>query len=237
MTVVTDRKPDRSGWDDPVTPGGRLASRAVGSPPPRRRPPRSREPAPDRTRSRALGLAGVAGLFVVLVVVVVLLAGSGGGDAGAGETTATATASATPEPTATPKPMPTRVPLTPDEKLDRQDDIDLVRSRGYDVVSRRDWKPDDTLQVLIGRSSSGGELAFFFVDGQYLGNDSMDSSGRLRLRETDDLSVTLRYGTYASGDPAEAPSGEPVDVEFRYEGGRVSPVEPIPEVTERTPGG
>lgn len=184
--------------------------------------------------SRGLAVAGVVGLFVVLILIVTTI--SGGGDDGEEAASApTATATPTEEPTRTPKPTPTVTPLTPDQKLDRQDDIDVVRSRGFEVVSKRDWKPDDTLQVLIGRSSSGGELAFFFVDGQYLGNDSSDTSGRLRVRRTDDLSVTLRYGIYAPGDEAARPSEDPIDVEFRYEGGQVTPAAAIPDVSQRNP--
>ena len=149
---------------------------------PPKRPVPGRRPPPDPMRSRILALAGVVGLFVVLILIVTTISGGGDDD---GETAAapTATATPTPKPTRTPKPKPTAVPLTPDEKLDRQNDIDVVRSRGFEIVNKRDWKPDDTLQVLIGRSTSGGELAFFFVDGQYLGNDSSDTSGKLRAAQ------------------------------------------------------
>lgn len=197
----------------------------------------SRRPPPDRTLSRVLGVAGVVGLFVVLIVVVSLLGSAGGDDDDAsGETAATATATATAAPTRTPKPKPTAVPLTPDEKLDRQDDIDVVRSKGFDVVNRGNWKPDDTLQVLIGRSSSGGYLAFFFVDGQYLGNDSSDLSAKLKVKATDDLTVTLTYGIYQSGDDPAKPTGDPISVPFRYEAGAVSPAIAIPAPEQRTPG-
>lgn len=199
-----------------------------------KRPLPTRKPPPDPTLARALAVAGVVALFVVLILIVTTISG-GGGDDEESAAAPTATATATPEPTRTPKPKPTVTPLTPDEKLDRQDDIDVVRSRGFDVVDNHDWKPDDTLQVLIGRSSSGGELAFFFVDGQYLGNDSTDTSARLRVKRTDDLTVTLRYGIYAPGDSAEKPSDDPIEVDFRYEGGRVSPASAIPDVSQRNP--
>ncbi len=203
---------------------------------PPRKPVPGRRPPPDQNRARALAVAGLVGLFLILIVIVVMI--SGGGD-DEGEKTASepkATATATPKPTRTPKPKPTAVPLTPDEKLDRQDDIDIVRSRGFDVVKKTDWKPKDTLQVLIGRSSSGGELAFFFVDGQYLGNDSSDASSRLRVKSTDDVSVTLRYGIYEPGDTAAKPSDD-FDIDFRYEGGRVQPSSAIPAVSQRTASG
>jgi hypothetical protein len=199
------------------------------------RPPVGQRPPPDRTLSRVLGIAGVVGLFVVLIVMVSLI-GGGGDDDSSEQAVATPAVTATPKPTRTPKPKKTPVPLTPDEKIDRQDDIDVVRSRGFEVVDKHDWKADDTLQVLIGKGSSGGYLAFFFVDGQYLGNDSTDLSAKLELKRTDDLDVTLAYGIYQPGDDPLKPTGDPVLVHFRYEGGRVAPVEAIPAPEQRTPG-
>jgi hypothetical protein len=199
------------------------------------RPPVGRRPPPDRTLARVLGIAGVAGLFVVLVVVVALIGGAGDDDGGE-EAVATPAVTATPTPTRTPKPKKTPVPLTPDEKLDRQNDIDVVESRGFAVVDKRDWNPEDTLQVLIGEASSGGYLAFFFVDGQYLGNDSTDVSAELKVKRTNDLDVTLAYGIYQSGDEPLEPTGDPVIVHFRYEGGQVTPLQAVPAPEQRTPG-
>jgi hypothetical protein len=199
------------------------------------RPP-GRRPPPDRTLARVLGIAGVVGLFVILIVVVSLIGSAGDGSDDSKQAAATATATRTPKPTPTPKPKPTPVPLTADQKLDRQNDVDVVRSRSFDVLNVNSWKPDDTLQVLIGKSSSGGELAFFFSAGTYLGNDSTDPSAKVRVRKTDDVEVTLAYTTYQPGDDQEKPTGEPVLVRFRYEGGRVAPVEAIPAPEQRTPG-
>jgi hypothetical protein len=211
----------------------RIASRRMAEPP---TSPAGRRPPPDRTLARVLGVAGVIGLFVVLIVIVSLIGGAGDDSDDTGQAAATPTATATPKPTRTPKPTPTPVPLTPDQKLDRQNDVDVVRSRGFDVLNLKAWKPDDTLQVLIGKSSSGGELAFFFSQGTYLGNDSTDASAKLRVRKTDDVQVTLAYGIYQPGDEQTKPTGDPVVVNFRYEGGRVVPVEAIPAPEQRTPG-
>jgi hypothetical protein len=197
--------------------------------------PTPRQPA-DRRPARVLAVAGLVGLLTVLVVIVALIGSAGGDDDKKAEVAATPTATSTPKPTPTAKPSPTPRPLTPDETLDRQDAIDVVRSRSFDVLHKSDWNPDDTLQVLIGRSSSGSEFAFFFVDGQYLGNDSTDPSAKIRVRTTDDLEVTLQYGTYAPGDAVDKPTGEPITVHFRYDGGQVQPVEALPAPEQRTPG-
>jgi hypothetical protein len=218
---LTGRGPDQAGVAGSIAP-------AMAEPP-------KRTPPPDRVLSRVLGVAGVIGLFVVLIVIVALIGGAGDkpADNQRAATAPTATATSTPRPTPTPSPTPK--PLTPNQKLDRQDDIDVVRSRGYAVVKKTDWHPQDTLQVLVGRSSSGSEFAFFFVNGDYLGNDSTSPSARVRVKKTDDLEVTLSYGVFVPGDTTK-PSGTPITVTFRYAGGRVTPLSALPSPQQRTPG-
>ncbi|MEJ7891078.1 MAG: LppP/LprE family lipoprotein [Solirubrobacteraceae bacterium] len=195
--------------------------------------PSRREPA-DRKPARILAVAALAGLLVVLMVVIAMIGGAAGGDADE-ETAATATAepTATETATETPKPDPTPVPLTAEQRLERQEAIDLVASKSFEVVDKADWNPDDTLQVLIGETDDGNELAFWFVDGTYLGNDSTDLSTKLRVKRTDDIEVTLRYAIYEDGDKPGKPTGEPIDVNFRYEAGTVEPVEALPAPEQR----
>jgi len=182
-----------------------------------------------------LAVAGLTGLLIVLGAILALIGSAAGGDGGEPEVAATPAATSTPEPSPTLKPKPTPEPLTPEEELERQEAIDLVSSRGFDVVRKRDWKPEDTLQVLIGRSSTGGKLAFFFVDGVYMGNDDTETSVQLRVVDTEDLDVVLRYGIFESGDAPDTPTGEPVTVRFRYDGGGVAPVEAVPAAEQRAP--
>ena len=192
--------------------------------------PGRRQPA-DRKSARVLAAAGVTGLLLVFVLVIAIIAGAGGDE---GEETAAApTPAATVEPTPTEKPRKTPVPLTADQKAERDEAIALVESRGFEVVDEDDWKPDDTLQVLIGRTSEHHEMAFFFVDGTYLGNDSTDVSSKLRVKRTDDLDVTLQYGIFEPGDEPNEPTGEPITVTFRYEGGAVQPIEAVPSTEQR----
>jgi hypothetical protein len=171
-----------------------------------------------------LGVAGVAGLLAVMIIIIALIAG--GGDDSGDEVTAGPTPTVTATPTKTPKPKKTPVPLTPTELTERQAAIDLVVSKGFEVVRKRDWDPDTDLKVLIGRSSTGGRLAFFFVAGDYIGNDSTETSADLKVKSTDGLEVTLVYGT---------PSG-PVSVQFRYDGATLAPVQLLPSATDRAAG-
>lgn len=181
----------------------------------------------------------MTGLLVVFIIIVVMIGGSGG-DSGPAEkqrgAAPTATATRTPEPTPTATPSPTPTPLDGAQKLERQDAVDVVRSRGFDIVRLRDYDPGATLRVLIGRSSSRGELAFFFVDGEYLGNDSTDASAKLRVKRSSDLEVALSYRIFQPGDAPDAPTGEPVVVRFRYDGGQVRAAETLPAPEQRTPG-
>jgi hypothetical protein len=188
-----------------------------------------------------LALAGLAGLLLVLVVSVVLIAGAaGGGEEEAAATTAatTPTATATPMPTRTPKPKPTPPPLTAQQRAERQAAADIVRSRGFEVVRLRDYDPRDTLRVLIGRTGGGGMMAFFFAQGDYLGNDATSTSARLRVRRRSDLAVTLRYTVAdpSSTTSSGAPRRRSVDVRFVWDGSRLSPQAPVPDASVRAPG-
>lgn len=186
----------------------------------------------DRTRARALAVAGLTGMLVVLVIVVAMIGGAAGDDGDADEAAAPEV-TATAEATKTAKPRPTAPPLTAEEKAARQVAIDTVISRDFEVVDKSDWNPDDTLQVLIGRSTSGDLLAFFFVDGTYLGNDSTDLSSRLKVKRTDDTAVVLQYGIYTDDDRPGKPTGTPISVTFQYSAGVVEPVNALPAPEDR----
>ena len=187
----------------------------------------------DPTTARVLAVAGLLGMFVVFLIIIGLLSGGDGGS-DEQEAAVTATATATPEPTETPEPTPTSFPLSPEQELERQEAIDLVASRGFEVVRKRDWNPTDTLKVLIGRTPTGGKMAFFFVNGEYLGNDSTEPSTELRVQETNDLEVALSYGIFDPGDDPEEPTGQPLTVHFRYDGVQGEPVEAVPAPEQRS---
>lgn len=185
--------------------------------------------------ARLLALVAVSALLLVgfVSIALVLDATTGGDD---GDAVAEATATPGPTPTATPKPTPTPVPLTAEQRRQRTAAADVVKSRGYAVVRLRDYNPRKTLRVLLGEDQSRGRLAFFFVNGDYIGNDAQDSSAKLRVVRNGDLRVTLAYGIYAPGDPPDAPSGGPVRVRFEWDGTRLAPMDPLPVPEQRTPG-
>lgn len=188
----------------------------------------------QRLPGRVFGLIGVAALVAAAILTASWI-GSAGDD-----NTGVATATPTPSldlstPTPAPEPKKTPVPLTDAQKTERDEAIATVASKDFAVVRKSDWDPSATLRVLIGRTSAGGELAFFFVNGTYLGNDGTETSTKITVRKSQDLQVTLRYGIYDVGDPAAKPSGTPFDVVFSYTNSAVSPDQDLPPAAERNP--
>ena len=168
----------------------------------------------ELTRERALALAGVTGLMVVGLIMLIMVASAFNGDEEP-EVAAGPAATRTPEPTPTPKPKPTPVPLTAEQRAARQTAAQLVESKGFEVVRLRDYDPRRKLRVLIGEDTAGGRLAFFFVDGTYIGNDRETASPELKVGRAGNIQVTLTY----DGD---------TDVRFRWDGTRLAPQDPLP---------
>ena len=166
------------------------------------------------TRQRALALAGVTGLMAAGLIMLIMVASAIDGD-DEREVAAGPAATSTPEPTAKAKPKPTPAPLTAEQRADRQAARELVESKGFEVVRLRDYDPRRKLRVLIGEDTGGGRLAFFFVDGRYIGNDRSSSSPELKVKRAGNIQVTLTY------------DGE-TDVRFRWDGTRLEPQDPLP---------
>jgi hypothetical protein len=226
---------DRGSPADPPGPADSIAPAMAQQQPPRRRPGNRPDAPQNLTPERILALAGVGALLLVGLISLILVVGAAGGDEEP-EVAARPTPTATPKPTPTPSPTPTPVPLTPEEKEQRQAAADVVASRGFEVVRLKDYDPRKTLRVLVGRTTSGSHLAFFFVNGDYIGNDATDPSARLRVAKRGDLQVTLAYGIYAPGDEPDKPTGGPVRVRFTWDGTRLAPQDPLPPPEQRTPG-
>lgn len=165
-------------------------------------------------RRRALAVAGAAGLMAVGLISLIMIASAFNGD-GEPEVAAEPAATQTPEPTPTPKPEPTPVPLTAEQRAARDAAAQLVESKGFDVVRRRDYDPRRKLRVLIGEDNAGGRMAFFFVDGTYIGNDRSSTSQELKVKRAGNIQVTL---TYEGG----------TDVRFKWDGSRLVPQDPLP---------
>ena len=105
-----------------------------------------------------------------------------------------------------------------------------LRAHGYTPVETATYKPQQTLRVLVG-SSSSGEHAFFFVGNRYIGTDSKTASTQIAVTSEREGAVTVRYTLYSQGKPAGSSS-----VTFQLENGSLQAQQAIPPAAQRTAG-
>lgn len=197
---------------------------------------------PSRRRT-PLALASAA-------LALLALAGCGGGTAptsdhvatrtGTRTVTAPTSSTATTAPATTPSAAPAAppsaapaAPPNPNAPLSLHAAEQVLSARGYETLSERDWRPDESLKVLVGvglRGPAGSrrELAFFFVGATFIGTDTKDPSGQIAVTAQGGGSVTLSYGLYRPSDAIDAPSAGTADVLYRWTGARLVPQGAIP---------
>lgn len=109
--------------------------------------------------------------------------------------------------------------------------VATVKSQGYTPNDTSEYRPQQTLGVLTAtRTGAGGsyqQRAFFFVDGRYIGTDSSEPSGSVKVVSQGETSVTLSYGLYSSGDSLCCPSSQS-SVRFQLDDGHLQALDPIP---------
>jgi hypothetical protein len=209
----------------------RRASHWVAAHPPKR--PRGRV---AKGFARLLGLLATAVLLAVGVTVFLMVTRDNGG-------TEPPETFAAPNPTPAAKKKvdarPRGEKLTPAQRASRASAIKQLRSQGFEPVSLADYKPRQTLRVILGRpkASTGikGRRAFFFVRGDYLGTDAMTPSLRLRVLRQRGGVITLGYSLFSAGDKPSKPTGGLVKVRFTMTNGRLVPKDPIPPIASRLP--
>ena len=106
----------------------------------------------------------------------------------------------------------------------------MLARHGFSAVGSATYGPQDTLHVLIGRATGGGERAFFFNESQFIGTDSPQPSARIVVVSHGDSEATLAYDVYAAG--AATPSGQR-RVRFALDMGQLSALGPLPSVSAR----
>jgi hypothetical protein len=136
-----------------------------------------------------------------------------------------------------PAPPQTTSPDVPSGTVEEA--VARVRREGFDVPDTGTYRPENTLRVLIGvRSDSAtayNQNAFFFLGGRYLGTDTKQVSAGIDYVGQTDLTVTLRYAIYAPDDPNCCPSGGAERVRYRWNGSRLTPLDPIPSESPDAP--
>jgi hypothetical protein len=103
--------------------------------------------------------------------------------------------------------------------------VALLRASGYEPTRLADYRPGAALRVLVGRSD-GAWRAFFFAGDRFVGNDTSAPNGRLRVAAQRGSTVTLAYGLAAGGFAR---------VRYRWQYGRLTPLDQIPPVYLRSP--
>ena len=104
--------------------------------------------------------------------------------------------------------------------------VAVVQARGCTAVDPAQYHSGQTLRVLVGRCS-GGEQAFFFVDGRYIGTDAKAPSSHVSVVSQNDTAVTLAY---ALSHPDGSPAGTQ-NVQFALDNGMLSPMGSIPSAS------
>lgn len=111
----------------------------------------------------------------------------------------------------------------------------VVRAKGFTPNKTSDYHSNQALRVLIGtRTGSGdgyGQLAFFFVNGRYIGTDSSQPSATLRVVGQSDTEVTLAYPLYRKNDPLCCPGGGQATVHFQLNNGKLTALNAIPSAS------
>ncbi len=113
-----------------------------------------------------------------------------------------------------------------------------VRGQGFTVDDPSDYKPNQTLKVLIGTGAHSNDgydkRAFFFLDNKYIGTDASAPSAQVSVASQNDTEVVLAYALYKPGNPLCCPAGGQAKVRFQLNNGQLTPLDPIPPVSSTT---
>jgi hypothetical protein len=104
----------------------------------------------------------------------------------------------------------------------------VLQAKGYTASSTSEYHPNQTLRVLVGRQTgsaeAGGQQAFFFVDGHYIGTDAKQPSASVHVVSQGDTEVTLAYALSSGGQAT---------VRFQLNNGKLVPLGAIPSASSR----
>jgi hypothetical protein len=121
------------------------------------------------------------------------------------------------------KHAPSKPKLTTAQRRARTAAVSTLRAQGYRPVSLSDYAPDKVLRVLVGKGD-GGQRAFFFAQGKFIGNDAATDSDRIKVVRAGSRSVSLSY---------KLVGGTTGRVLFRWDGKKLAPQTAIPPAAAR----
>ncbi|MCL5265476.1 MAG: protein kinase [Chloroflexi bacterium] len=120
-----------------------------------------------------------------------------------------------------------------------QSAVAKVASLGYTVKSAGSYNDRNTIRVLIGVATGSADgynqRAFFFVNNDYIGTDTLNPSATVNLKWQTNDTVSLSYPLYRPNDPMCCPSGGVAQVRYYWNGARLVPLEPIPSDDWKAP--
>jgi hypothetical protein len=174
---------------------------------------------------RILGVVATGTLLAVCATIVTTILPDRSDEAGL---TAEAPAAAPGPGAAKKEKKPAKPKLTRAQRRARAAAVTTLRDQGYRPVTLTDYQPKAQLRVLIGRGD-GGQRAFFFVGGQYLGNDAADDSDQIRVARAGKKSVALSYRVFTPGRKKPGRTR----VLFRWDGESLAPQTAIPPSAAR----
>jgi hypothetical protein len=186
-----------------------------------------------RWARRVLGIAGTAVVLTIGAVSASMVLSSGEDEVAAPAPASTPEAKRKAE-----KDEPRKPRLSARQREERRRAIDQVRREGYRPAALDDYKPDNVLRVLIGEpvgTTPKGSRAFFFVRGEYIGQDTVSPTLKLRPGRQLTRNITLVYTLYEEGDRECCPQGGDTRVHFRWTGDALEPQEEIPSDYQRLP--
>jgi len=114
-----------------------------------------------------------------------------------------------------------------------------VGSLGYTVKSTSSYNEGNTLRVLIGVATGSADgynqRAFFFVNNDYIGTDTLNPSATVNPNWQTNDTVSLSYPLYRPSDPMCCPTGGAAQVRYYWNGARLVPLDPIPSDDWKAP--
>lgn len=115
-------------------------------------------------------------------------------------------------------------------------EIALIRTKGYTVsgtIPNATVKTASgaTLSAWLGITGNDGynQFVFFFLDGKYLGTDTMKPSIEITSVMPRGHGITVTYPVYTSHDSFADPTGTPVAITYTWTGNRLVPNKPHPK--------
>jgi LppP/LprE lipoprotein len=98
-------------------------------------------------------------------------------------------------------------------------------------ISTQMWVPEFGLNVLYGNCRAGDgrdQHVWFFAHSRFVGSDAPNSSHDIVGIWRDDKTIAFMYVLYRQSDPECCPTGGGAMVRFRWNGTRITRLDPLP---------